>query len=256
MEHRDRRSPTAAGFIAELKTLHEGRAPQKCMHGFAQRAGAFSVHDANGKNSVRPTLGEIGGNQRTDVAGAEGVQVEFAGDGQRDGRFVGVHGVFWSKSIVLLIVLILILDPMIEYENEDDYENENDWLSDLRVKSAPSVFTVLEIGMLRRWRFGIARGRGCFRQRWIRRSLPGAAFSRGPGRFLHGALEFFLDAGGGFFEFADRLAEAARDPRQFFPAEKNQHHDHDQQNFGAAEIEKAGEVQGRAGHGVRMLCEK
>ena len=48
----------------------------------------------------------------------------------------------------------------------------------------------------------------------------------GLGRFvLDGAFKFFFDAGGGFFEFANRFADSARKFGKFFPAEEHQRDD-------------------------------
>jgi len=57
------------------------------VDGFAQRAGALAVHDADAADATLPALGEIIIQQGRDLVRAESMQIQFTGD--RDGdRFL------------------------------------------------------------------------------------------------------------------------------------------------------------------------
>ena len=89
-----------------------------------------------------------------------------------------------------------------------------------------------------RWhqRFAYGRSGNCFSHDGWRRRDPWG-FQRG--RF-HCSFDFFLDAGGRFFEFADRASQAAGELGQFFAPKEHQSDDHDQPDFHPANrIEKS-----------------
>lgn len=52
------------------------------MHGLAQRARAFAVNNADGKNSGVSAFGKVVFEQGRDFARTEGVQIQFAVDGE------------------------------------------------------------------------------------------------------------------------------------------------------------------------------
>ena len=55
------------------------------MDGFAERAGAFAVDDANRKNSAVAAGLQVGLDDLSGFARGERVQIEFAGDGDANG---------------------------------------------------------------------------------------------------------------------------------------------------------------------------
>jgi hypothetical protein len=55
-------------------------------------ADAFSVDDADFENAFDAAGLQVIGNQVAEVGGAEGVEVEFGGDGQFDGVGFGIVG--------------------------------------------------------------------------------------------------------------------------------------------------------------------
>lgn len=65
----------------------------------AQGAGAFAVDDADAEDVVFATLEEVLGEQRADVGGAEGVEVEFVCDGDFDGIGIGKIVVHWIDCV-------------------------------------------------------------------------------------------------------------------------------------------------------------
>src|SRR5436305_5467494 len=72
-ERRNRRAPRAGILIAASKREHERRPPEQCMDRGAQRAGAFSVNDANLAQAFRCALLEINRNQLPEVTRAKRV---------------------------------------------------------------------------------------------------------------------------------------------------------------------------------------
>jgi hypothetical protein len=77
--------------------LNFGQFGEQVMYAAAQGAAAFAVDDADAQDSSLAAFGKIFGQQAADLAGAEGVEIEFRADGVLDDvgdRFVigGGHG--------------------------------------------------------------------------------------------------------------------------------------------------------------------
>ena len=89
----ERCSPTAAGFVPEPETGDERGAAEEGVDGFAKRARAFAVDDADAEDAAFETGFEIGRDHGGDFARGKGVEIEFARDRNADGRGVVVGGV-------------------------------------------------------------------------------------------------------------------------------------------------------------------
>lgn len=60
------------------------------MHRGAKRARALAMHHADLTDAARGAFCEVRGNQFAEVSRSEGVQIQFAGNGQRHRRFARV----------------------------------------------------------------------------------------------------------------------------------------------------------------------
>ena len=79
-------APASGTGVPAAEARDERRAAKMVVDGFAQRAGAFAVDDADFGQAAGEAGLKVGGEQLLEVLGSKRVQVQFTGDGDLERR--------------------------------------------------------------------------------------------------------------------------------------------------------------------------